>query len=226
MLFNYRSMWNWITCCIRFVLICSIDTLCFWTSSFTIKYLNFICLAPLEYLLFLQKNAVKCKNAKQLCDELGRNNFIPTKDGKGQIVDSVQSKRISHRKPFTQNKIFLKKWNRHLPVTYPQPLLFKFQNSKANEIELRKQAHKKESRLSHERDQCQFQCEAIQKRGLNLVQDRYKWLWQDEWGIKTKPKAKKKRMKPIRHWGGGYMHNIGKLIRIHKQVSGSKKRKI
>ena len=43
---------------IRFVLICSIDTLCFWTSSFTTKYLNFICLAPLEYLSFLQKNIV------------------------------------------------------------------------------------------------------------------------------------------------------------------------
>jgi len=40
---------------IRFVLICSIDTLCFWTSSFTTKYFNFICLAPLEYLSFLQK---------------------------------------------------------------------------------------------------------------------------------------------------------------------------
>ena len=40
---------------IRFVLICFIDTLCFWTSFFTAKYFNSTCLAPLKYLSFLQK---------------------------------------------------------------------------------------------------------------------------------------------------------------------------
>ena len=40
---------------IRLVLICYIDTLCFWTSSFTIKYFNSIRLVPLEYLSFLEK---------------------------------------------------------------------------------------------------------------------------------------------------------------------------
>ena len=42
----------------RFVLLCSIDTFYFRTSSFKTKYFNFICLAPLEYLSFLEKNIV------------------------------------------------------------------------------------------------------------------------------------------------------------------------
>ena len=40
---------------IRSVLICSIDTLCFRTYSLKAKYFNSICLAPLEYLSFLEK---------------------------------------------------------------------------------------------------------------------------------------------------------------------------
>lgn len=43
---------------IKFVLICFIDTLCFWISSFTTKYFNIICLTLLEYLSFLEKNIV------------------------------------------------------------------------------------------------------------------------------------------------------------------------
>ena len=40
---------------IRFMLICSIDTFCFWISSFTTNYFNSICLAPLEYLSLEKK---------------------------------------------------------------------------------------------------------------------------------------------------------------------------
>jgi len=35
----------------------------------------------------------KCSRVT-VCDELGRNNIAPTKDGKGQILSSVQSKRF------------------------------------------------------------------------------------------------------------------------------------
>ena len=41
---------------ISYVLMCSIDTCCFWTSSLTVRYFNSMCFAPLEYLSFLEKN--------------------------------------------------------------------------------------------------------------------------------------------------------------------------
>jgi len=40
---------------IRLMLISSIKTLCFWTSSLTINYFNSICLEPFEYLWFFRK---------------------------------------------------------------------------------------------------------------------------------------------------------------------------
>ena len=42
---------------IRYVLICSTDTLHFLSSSLMTKYFNYICLTPLKYLSLLGKKA-------------------------------------------------------------------------------------------------------------------------------------------------------------------------
>jgi len=79
---------------IRFVLICYIDTLCLWTSSFKTKYFNCICLALLEYLSFLEKNNAM-KLLQYIFSGLAIRSTIPSLEIKfrSQLAWIVASKR-------------------------------------------------------------------------------------------------------------------------------------